>query len=264
MHPIIAGEVRKIEALLEGYLGLPADTIDLYTFQIDRFSSVAPSIRRTVERVKFVASLTNVSQEDIAFAVNASDYIEQEVQKPRIPPAFRPLYSLENEIINRPAANLCRYLGLIGLSFYGITYCNADVLVGPQLVYFYTLTSLLIASLTMHLTHRVQGVVTLVSIPVMTIIGVETLLVFQPPAAVFMLYFLLSLVLLVSQLQMSNSSSSSVHSVLIDPKFQDLSSQHPDPLDSADPFKISVYHTPQEVMRNLEGNHSISDPNRYH
>ena len=116
MHPIIAGEIRKIEALLEGYLGLPPDTINLNTFQIDRFGGVTPSIRRTVERVVFVASLPDASQADIAFAVNASDFIEQEVGKPRVPKIIRPFYALESEINKSPAVNLCRHLAFLSMA----------------------------------------------------------------------------------------------------------------------------------------------------
>lgn len=265
MHPIIAGEIRKIEALLEGYLGLPPDTINLNTFQIDRFGSVAPSIRRTVERVVFVASLPNASQADIAFAVNASDFIEQEVRKPRVPEIIRPLYALESEINKRPAANLCRHLALIGLSFYGIAYCNADTLEGSQIAYFYATSALIIASLATHVTYRFISMAMLLIIPASVIVGVEILLAFQPPAAAFMVYFALSLVLLVSQLQLQGSSNATqVNFGSLDPRLRDTDSQHPDPLDSADPFKMSVYHTPQEVMRNLEGKTSFGDQDRYH
>jgi len=265
MHPIIAGEIRKIEALLEGYLGLPPDTINLNTFQIDRFKSVAPSIRRTVERVVFVASLPNTSQADIAFAVNASDFIEQEVGKPRVPKIIRPLYALETEINERPAVNLCRHLASIGLSFYSIAYCNSDTLEGSQIAYFYAVTALVIASLATHLTYRLRSTAMLLSIIASTIIGVEILLAFQPPAATFMLYFVLSLILLGSQLQLQGSSSASqVRFGNLDPQLRDANPQHPDPLDSADPFKISVYHTPQEVIRNLEGRTGFGDQDRYH
>ncbi|SCZ47690.1 hypothetical protein [Pseudomonas oryzihabitans] len=41
MHPIIAGEVRRAEALLEGYLGLPPDSIDLASINLTRFKGVS-------------------------------------------------------------------------------------------------------------------------------------------------------------------------------------------------------------------------------
>jgi hypothetical protein len=81
MHPIIAGEVRRAEALLEGYLAFPPESIELEHIDLDRLRRLPQRIKVPLSHLQILVQKRDLSQRDLAIAVNLVDELSNQVSK---------------------------------------------------------------------------------------------------------------------------------------------------------------------------------------
>lgn len=146
MHYIVAGEKRRAEALLEKYLGLPPSTLDLTVLNLRRFKNVAPAVQRTVIRLQSLMNESLLSQEEIAFIINAVDFLAQEASRPRQNSLRRFLTAVERKLRFSPAISLLRHCLALGSTLYGVAYCNGASLDAYQVAYYIAMVAYVIAS----------------------------------------------------------------------------------------------------------------------
>ena len=70
MKMIIESEVKRAEALVERYMGLPPETIDLFSFNVDSLRKAPADFGRAISALRQVAGIRSPSQADAAYAVN--------------------------------------------------------------------------------------------------------------------------------------------------------------------------------------------------
>lgn len=68
MH--IESEVKRAEALVERYMGLLPDSIDLFNFNADALRKAPADFGRAIAALRRLAGKSNPSQVDAAYAVN--------------------------------------------------------------------------------------------------------------------------------------------------------------------------------------------------
>ncbi|WP_273808253.1 MULTISPECIES: hypothetical protein [unclassified Pseudomonas] len=188
MHYIVAGEKRRAEALLEKYLGLPPSTLDLAVLNLRRFKNVAPAVQRTVIRLQSLMNESSLSQEEIAFIINAVDFLEQEANRPRQNSLRRFLNAVERKLRFSPAISLLRHCLALGSTLYGVAYCNGANLDAYQVAYYIAMVAYVIVSSAMLLNIKLRSgfQITLIT-AILTIVCGTIPFVWEPAGAALIL-----------------------------------------------------------------------------
>lgn len=71
MKMVIEFEVKRAEALIERYMGLPPESIHLHSFNADALRKAHADLGRAISALRQVAAKNSPSRADEAYAVNA-------------------------------------------------------------------------------------------------------------------------------------------------------------------------------------------------
>ena len=150
---IIESEVKRAEALVERYMSLPPETIDLFSFNADALPKTPTDFGRAIAELRRVAGKTDPSRADAACAVSVVDQIAELVQRPKLPVPLQKLWAVEEGIRNAGVLWTLKHLLTIALAIAGVLVGSTKTLpIGYEIFAFIAL-ALIVASGTLHLTH---------------------------------------------------------------------------------------------------------------
>lgn len=122
LKKIVEHEAMRAEALLAGYLGLYAGSIDLADFNAESVRGASPEFKRCVRLIQDLAEVVVVSQAIARNMVNAVDGLAELVRTPKMAPPVRALWGIEDSI-HDTALGVVRHLlavgGAVGLGVWG-------------------------------------------------------------------------------------------------------------------------------------------------
>lgn len=258
MHPIIAGEFRKAEALLEGYLKLPSSAVSLEKFEIDRFSNIPPSISRTVGRLKAIAMESYPTQEELAYVINAVDFLEQETAKRRSNSFRHRIEKLESNLKESAALSLVRHgIAILG-TLYGVVYCNSSKMDHDQYLYFAVMALYAVASFGTATNSKLSSGRNVILLSATLLASCIVIAIAYHPGMSALLLSLASALTLVMDLKCKSGSNNINH--------------FPDGLDDrftidhtvlADPYTPSIARSSEDVQRNMNYGTEVPAPDRY-
>ncbi|MBW6124715.1 hypothetical protein KZ843_17730 [Pseudomonas aeruginosa] len=120
LKKIVEQEAMRAEALLAGYLGSYAGSIDLADFHVDSIDGASADLKRCVRLIQDLADVTVVSQSIARNMVNAVDNLAELVRVPRMSPPTRTLWAIEDSIRQTPLAVIRHVLAVVGAVAAGI------------------------------------------------------------------------------------------------------------------------------------------------
>lgn len=153
MKMIIQSEVRRAEALVEGYMGLPSGTIDLDTFNPDAMRNAPVDFGRAINALKRVSGVQNPTQEHAAYAVNVVDLIAVLAQRPKLPAPLQKMWEMEEWIRDAGAAWTFKHLVTVVLAFAGVLIGTTKTLTLGWELFAYFALMVVVGSGALHLTH---------------------------------------------------------------------------------------------------------------
>ncbi len=153
MKLIIESEVKRAEALVERYMGLPPETIDLYSFNVDALRKAPADFGRAISALRQVAGKSRPSQADAAYAVNVVDLIAELAQRPQLPAPIQKLWAVEEGIRTAGGLWTLKHLVTIALAFAGVLVGNTKAMTLGYEMFAYVALALIVASGALHLTH---------------------------------------------------------------------------------------------------------------
>lgn len=122
LKKIVEHEAMRAEALLAGYLGLYAGSIDLADFNAESVRGASPEFKRCVRLIQDLAEVVVVSQAIARNMVNAVDSLAELVRAPKMNPLVRGLWEIEDSI-HDSALGVIRHVlavvGAVGLGLWG-------------------------------------------------------------------------------------------------------------------------------------------------
>jgi len=151
MH--IESEVKRAEALVERYMGLLPDSIDLFNFNADALRKAPADFGRAIAALRRLAGKSNPSQVDAAYAVNVVDLIALLAHRPKLPAPIQKLWAVEEGIRNAGGLWTLKHLVTIALAFAGVLVGGTKTLSFGYEIFAYIALALLVASGALHLTH---------------------------------------------------------------------------------------------------------------
>ncbi|RJX72665.1 hypothetical protein [Pseudomonas sp. LS-2] len=153
MKSVIAAEAKRAESLIEGYLSLPPDSIDLELFNPSVLNRAPKEFAQAVAAIQAVAAKSRPSQADAAYAVNVVDLMAEYAQRPRLSPATQKLWAAEQAIRESGVGLTLRHLVAIVLAIGGIVVGgSAEMSIGAQ-AYAYAALAFLVVSGALSLSH---------------------------------------------------------------------------------------------------------------
>jgi len=153
MKIIIQAEVKRAEALVEGYMGLPPETITLDSFNTDALRNAPDDLAKAIKALNRVARAQNPTQEHAAYAVNVVDLIAEMAQRPKLPAPIQKMWEIEEGIRDAGAAWTFKHLVTVSLAFAGVLVGTSKTLpLGWELFAYFALV-VVVASGALHLTH---------------------------------------------------------------------------------------------------------------
>ncbi|AVX93275.1 hypothetical protein [Pseudomonas psychrophila] len=153
MKMIIEAEVKRAEALIERYMGLPPESIDLYNFNADALRKAPVDLGRAISALRQVAAKNSPSQSDEAYAVNAVDLIAALTRGPQLPAPILKLWEVEESIRNAGGLWTLKHLVTIALGFAGVLVGSTNSLSLGYEMFAYVALALIVGSGALHLTH---------------------------------------------------------------------------------------------------------------
>ena len=153
MKMIIESEVKRAEALVERYMGLPPATIDLFSFNVDALRKAPADFGRAITALRHVAGKKNPSQADAAYAVNVVDLIAELAQRPQLPAPIQKLWAVEEGIRTAGGLWTLKHLVRIALAFAGVLVGSTKTLTLGYEMFAYLALAVIVASGALHLTH---------------------------------------------------------------------------------------------------------------
>lgn len=133
LKQIVEHEAMRAEALLAGYLGLYAGSIDLANFNAESVRGASLEFKRCVRLIQDLAEVVVVSQSIARNMVNAVDSLAELVRAPKMTPPVRTLWEIEDSI-HDSALGVIRHLlavgGAVGLGVWGTIDVSALAEVG--------------------------------------------------------------------------------------------------------------------------------------
>ena len=208
MHPIIAGEVRRAEALLEGYLGLPPDSIDLASINLTRFKGVSLELTRTVSSIQDLISADSFKQRQTACVVNLVDKLAVDVQQPRGSRFSHVFYGLNRNLNKSKLSFFLQIILPILASGTGIVYLHDDRTEIADLVSCAAVAIISAILIGAWIAGRAKNSAPLIVFLLLTVAGAAAAIFIGKTAQYCGLQFLTSLVPLVHAMVQGNSISS--------------------------------------------------------
>ncbi len=153
MKMIIESEVKRAEALVERYMGLPPETIDLFSFNADALRKAPADFGRAIAALRRVAGKSDPSQADAALAVRVVDQIAGLTLRPKLPGPIQRLWAVEEGIRNAGGLWTLKHLVTIALAFAGVLVGNTKSMTMGYEMFAYVALALIVASGALHLTH---------------------------------------------------------------------------------------------------------------
>ena len=166
MKMIIESEVTRAEALVERYMGLPPETIDLFSFNVDALRKAPADFGRAISALRQVARKSSPTQADAAYAVNVVDLIAELAQRPQLPAPIQKLWAVEEDIRTAGGLWTLKHLVTIALAFAGVLVGSTKAMTLGYEMFAYAALALIVASGTLHLTHSKNAAT---KVPVYTI-----------------------------------------------------------------------------------------------
>lgn len=150
---IIDSEVKRAEGLVERYLGLPPESIDLFSFNVDALRKPPADFVRAITAVRQTAVKNNPSQADAAFIVSMVDLIAEMSQRPQLPAPIQKLWAVEEGIRRAGGLWTLKHLLTIALAFAGVLVGGTKSLTLGYELFAYFALALIVGSGALHLTH---------------------------------------------------------------------------------------------------------------
>lgn len=208
MHPIIAGEVRRAEALLEGYLGLPPDSIDVASINLGRFKGVSLELTRTVSSIQDLIAANSFNQRNTACFVNLVDKLAVEVQQPRGSRFSQAFYAINRNLNKTKLSFFLQIILPVLASGAGIAYLHDDRTEFTDLISCAAVAIIFAILIGAWIAGRAKRSAVLIAFLIFTIVGAATAIIIGKTAQYCGLQFLISLVPLVHAMVQGNSISS--------------------------------------------------------
>ncbi|TCV51378.1 hypothetical protein [Pseudomonas sp. 460] len=176
MKMLIESEVKRAEALVERYMGLPPDSIDLFSFNADALRKAPAGLGRAIRALRQVAGKPNPSKADVANAEKLVELIAELAQGPKLPTPIQKLWAVEEGIRNAGGLWTLKHLVTIALAFAGVLVGSTKTLTLGYEMFAYVALALIVASGALHLTHSKNAGT---KVPVYTIGGLVAFCVFN-------------------------------------------------------------------------------------
>lgn len=176
MKMLIESEVKRAEALVERYMGLPPDSVDLFSFNADALRKAPADFGRAISALRQVAGKANPSKADAAHAENLVELIAELAQGPKLPTPIQKLWAVEEGIRNAGGLWTLKHLVTIALAFAGVLVGSTKSLPLGYEMFAYVALVLVVASGALHLTHSKNAGT---KVPVYTIGGLVAFCVFN-------------------------------------------------------------------------------------
>ncbi|WP_158895555.1 MULTISPECIES: hypothetical protein [unclassified Pseudomonas] len=208
MHPIIAGEVRKAEALLEGYLGLPPDSIDLASINLTRFKGVSSELTWTVSSIQDLIAANSFNQRNTARFVNLVDKLAVDVQQPRGSRFSHVFYAINRNLNKTKPSFFLQIILPVLASGAGIAYLHDDRTEVTDLISCAAVAIIFAILIGAWIAGRAKNSASLIAFLIFTVAGAATAILTGKTAQYCGLQFLISIVPLVHAMVQGNSISS--------------------------------------------------------
>jgi hypothetical protein len=176
MKMLIESEVKRAEALVERYMGLPPDSIDLFSFNADALRKAPADFGRAISALRQVAGKANPSKADATHAENLVELIAELAQGPKLPTPIQKLWEVEESIRNAGGLWTLKHLVTIALAFACVLVGSTKTLTLGYEMFAYVALALIVASGALHLTHSKNAGT---KVPVYTIGGLVAFCVFN-------------------------------------------------------------------------------------
>ena len=251
MKRLIESEVKRAEALVERYMGLPPDSIDLFSFNADALRKAPADFGRAISALRHVAGKANPSKADGAHAENLVDLIAELAQGPKLPTPIQKLWAVEEGIRKAGGLWTFKHLVTIALALAGVLVGSTKTLTLGYEMFAYVALALIVASGALHLTHSKNAEV---KVPVYMIGGLVAFCVLNTqfaPNIGFLVPLVCAIAFMVgSFLSLFTGGKSSTTSVALYP-------EHYEPAEALrteeyNPFKVTPGNDMSEPIDNLK------------
>lgn len=153
MKMVIESEVKRAEALIERYMGLPPESIDIHSFNADALRKAPADLGRAISVLRQVSAKNSPSRADEAYAVKAVDLISALTLRPQLPAPILKLREVEESIRNAGGLWTLKHLVTIALAFAGVLVGSTKNLSLGYEMFAYVALALIVGSGALHLTH---------------------------------------------------------------------------------------------------------------
>lgn len=192
MHPIIAGEVRRAEALLEGYLAFPPESIELEHIDLDRLRRLPQRIKAPLSHLQILVQKRDLSQRDLAIAVNLVDELSKQVSKADVHPRLEILRDIDAALSKNKLSHFMRFVVPIILAAMGMVYCHVGNVEIRDVFFISGLTVLMLILVNSYLAARPHGTVLACAFSLIAIGGSLAAFIYEAPAKMSGIYLLIS------------------------------------------------------------------------
>ena len=200
MHPIIAGEVRRAEALLEGYLAFPPESIELEHINLDRLRRLPQRIKAPLSHLQILVQKRDLTQRDLAIAVNLVDELSNQVSKADVHPRLEILRDIDSALSRNKLSHFMRFVVPMILAAMGIVYCHVGNVEFRDVFFIGGLTILMLILFNSYLSGRPYGTVLVGAFSLLTIGGTLLTFLYEVPAKMAGVYFLISAIIFVIEI----------------------------------------------------------------
>ena len=214
MHPIITGEVRRAEALLEGYLGLPPDSIDLASINLTRFKGVSSELTRTVSSIQDLIAANSFNQRNTTGFVNLVDKLAVDVQQPRGSRFSHTFYAINRNLNKTRLSFFLQIILPVLASGAGIAYLHDDRTEVADLISCAAVAIIFAILIGAWIAGRAKRSAVLIAFLIFTIVGAATAIIIGKTAQYCGLQFLFSLIPLAHSIFCGDSDSARKQALL--------------------------------------------------
>jgi len=133
LNRIVDQQVARAEALIAGYLGLYAGSIDLADFNPGSIKRATPEFKRCVQLIQDLATMTVVTPSTVRKMEAAVDALAGMVRAPQMMAPTRALWAIEDRIRRTPLAlvrHLAAIAGSVAAGIWGTIEKSAEADVG--------------------------------------------------------------------------------------------------------------------------------------
>ncbi|MBU0521647.1 MULTISPECIES: hypothetical protein [Pseudomonas] len=250
MKMIIESEVKRAEVLVEHYMGLPPETIDLFSFNADALRRAPADFGRAITALRQIAVKNNPSQADVAYAVSAVDLIAELAQGQKLPAPIQKLWTVEEGIRNAGGLWTLKHLVTIVLAFAGVLVGSTKTLTFGYEMFAYIALALIIASGALHLTHSKNAEM---KVPAFTLGGLGVFCVLNTayaPSIGFLALLVCAIAFMAGSFlsQLAGTKSSTTGAELYPEDYEPAEALRPE---EYNPFKVTIGNDMSEPIDRL-------------